>query len=347
MKPSLVSRGLDPWLLGGAALAFAALSLFIPASALGPGALWAVNLALSAPHFAASYLVFYGEGGPWREAKAVSVALPVALAAGLGAAIAVAPPEPMRFAAQLTVFLLHWHYLKQAYGVSLWMGAPIAGRPRESDKRAALLACLLIGAAGWLGAQAIPQRVKAFGLYLDPVAIPRIALAASRYVGVVSLVALAAWLLVARKREGNGALGLGGLVPIAALWTWMDPLFDGTILKLVLPVFHGAQYLPFPARIVLARDGRQAMARLAALGVGGIGLGYALFHAVPLALSPFVASDKAERLFSFTVIFVNLHHYFIDAVTWRFRNPATMARLFPRPAAEAGAQTPGSKLTGT
>jgi len=78
--------------------------------------------------------------------------------------------------------------------------------------------------------------------------------------------------------------------------------------------------------------GRPAAVRLAILAASALGLGWLLFHGAPALLDAALFPHKRGALptalgetpiFAALFVFVNLHHYVMDAVIWRRENPET------------------------
>jgi hypothetical protein len=66
--------------------------------------------------------------------------------------------------------------------------------------------------------------------------------------------------------------------------------------------------------------------------IGGAALGYLGFWLIPFMLTALVPYDKqvlGSSLFFFIVlVFINVHHYFLDNVMWRRGNPEVSKYLF-------------------
>lgn len=326
-KAYLIHPKADVWLMGGVSLAC------IPAFwALGIGVeqvfsrIWWMLILFSFPHFMVSYAMFYGRGGPWQKHQFVAVWIPLALSAATGFAVWSAPPEPMAWICQGTLALLYWHFLKQAYGVALWLGS-VKGRPLGKDKKHLLLTGLiLLGAYGFFSVQETSKLDLAFFRFPTP----RLDLGPwpMRLAGAFGYGALLVFVfqqLREWRQKTPSDFGWQGYVPIVALLTWFDPLFAFSPVKLLVPIFHGMQYLPFPARVQANRDPKPWMRGL--FWVAMIGAGYLGFEWIPRHVVDRSPVPIATRVFAFFLIFFNVHHFFIDGVIWRFRDPEVLRRL--------------------
>ena len=329
MKGVLITPRTDLFVLGGGAIAFAVVALAMGAMPISAGQAWKLGLIFSFPHFTASYFIFYGKDGPWGQHRIVAWIVPLCLALALALGIAIASPLLIVGLAQLTLVLLYWHYLKQAFGITIWLGGSPEGDVAPDLKQGLLAVCLLLGMSGYLQIQGTPASLT-FGLYTERFRVPDWAPGGSRWVALVGMGGLFAWWAILKWKK-KSSLEWRGFIPILALWTWTDPIFDHTGLKGLLPVFHGAQYLPFPLRTVLNQRSAEApsrrYAKAAVLFALFFAAGYLFFRSLPQALASFAPFSKTDRVFAFFAIFLNVHHYLIDSVVWRFRDSKVRARL--------------------
>jgi hypothetical protein len=115
---------------------------------------------------------------------------------------------------------------------------------------------------------------------------------------------------------------------VLALASWTDPALGGPSVLALLPVFHGAQYLAFPMRVtwkrLVAETRAQTWIRFLTLWALLIGVGYALFRGLPAALTAWSTETPWAAV---ALITLNVHHYFVDSVLWRFRAPEVAQRL--------------------
>jgi hypothetical protein len=322
MARALLSPPIDVAFLGIVPLALPLAAAASPVPLSASQALVLVSL-FSFPHFAGSYFVFYGMQGPWRRHLAIALALPALLVA-LTAAAMQAPPLLTALVHGVLV-LLYWHYAKQAFGISLWLGRrderPVSRRSRE----ALLFACLLLGTLGLFRAHAASGSFAVFGVYVEPAGVPDLALQGVRALAWLTVFGLVLWSLLGAER---GAPRAAGLLPVLALLSWSDPALGSPSVLALLPVFHGAQYLAFPMRVTWKRlaveTHAQTWIRFLTLWVLLIGVGYALFRGLPAALTAWSTETPWAAA---VLITLNVHHYFVDSVLWRFRAPEVAQRL--------------------
>lgn len=306
---------------------------------------------LNDPHFAVTYLLFYrdvrsrafGEVFVKRQRLRfvfAGVVVPVALLAWATTALVTRDAQTLGAMVQLMFLLVGWHYVKQGFGVMLVLAGRRGVRFSKRERLAILAHCY----AGWAYAWANPfdtgrPRIE-HGVVYDSIAHPLflepLALAATITTGAW----LALVLLAKRRREGRLPLTTPLVALLMSIWVWL--IFSGSdrLVRYALPAMHSLQYLYF----VKLLEGNKAkeregpphfeVSRRARLGMvfgSAILLGAVILRGVPMSLDAFLSADAgfaetalgATPFFAAIHAFVNLHHYFMDAVIWRRDNPET------------------------
>ena len=137
---------------------------------------------------------------------------------------------------------------------------------------------------------------------------------------------------------------------VASLYLWILIARINPLWLLIVPALHSLQYLAVVWRYQtnVERDSFDAESdpppkalsflgplyrfRLLGFIVGGTALGYLGFWLIPSALTALIPYDRqvlGSSLFFFIVlIFINVHHYFLDNVMWRRGNPEVSRYLF-------------------
>jgi hypothetical protein len=97
-------------------------------------------------------------------------------------------------------------------------------------------------------------------------------------------------------------------------------------------MFHSLQYLTFAYKMEHTRlRGEPRRELKATILVSGLVLaGWLAFELVPNTLDVAVGTFAAWNMFFFftaAMLFINVHHYFIDNVLWRFKDPEVRAYL--------------------
>ena len=297
--------------------------------------LLAMLLIFSYPHFLASTVVFYSHRGVLKDHPFIALWIPLGMLAFFVWVAVRGSTLALMLCGQASVLLLFWHFLKQAYGVSLWLGNVPGNAVDESKKKLLLIGCMFYGAYGYMGTQGMGGFAKIFrttipSFHVQPWAITLFEVLA--YLTLGQFLILTAWDYY-KKRE-RADFHPRGLIPIFAMMTWFDPHFDSSPVIFLLPVFHALQYLPFPIRAEINAVARQPGARgkglrIALYFAGLILIGALAFEGLPRASAFLFPSVQSFIFFGSVSLFLDLHHYFIDSVIWRFRDPVVLRRLVP------------------
>lgn len=306
-------------------------------------AMFQLALFINNPHFAVSYLLYYrglwgrAFGGAFNGVQRLrywgaGLVVPIVLALWLGTALAAHSASRLGVAIQLMFVLVGWHYVKQGFGVVMVLSARRGVSFTAFERRALLGHCL----SGWLYARTHPADPGGLAemdgvLYTSFAHPPGLAMATLLLLVVSSVVLVAALAsFVRRTRRFPPWVPLSGY--LITVWVWticsrIDPLF-----LYVIPALHGVQYLYFVTLLGRARahagsEFASAWKALVPLGLSAVALGWLLFRGVPELLDGWLVLRDPIDPFGPTPylaaigVFVNVHHYFMDAVMWRRENP--------------------------
>ena len=140
--------------------------------------------------------------------------------------------------------------------------------------------------------------------------------------------ALVVWkVFLANYRERGVLPGANMLVPFLAIYVWWLPQTrQYEFYFLLTPLFHSLQYLAFVYRMEETRLKREGNAEVkgTVLVLGLVTAGWLAFEFLPNTLDNLLGTYAAWEMFFFftaAMLFINIHHYFIDNVLWRFNNP--------------------------
>ena len=312
------------------------------------------------PHFAYSYQIFYrtfraivSDPASDRKLRArylwAGVGAPLLIALFFMVALAWGDARTLGLAGNAMGFFVGWHYVKQGYGMLMVDAALRRSYFSEADKKILLINSYACWMVAWLaGNKAVATR-NLWGLSFASIDVP----VGLVWLGVAVLVittAYTAWVLFRHARTHRGAIPINGMAAyIAALYPWLF-MFREPVLGVLIPAMHSLQYLLIVWRFQLnvehaKPDGTEAIqapafaptrasARFGLFLLLGIALGALGFWLLPSLLDAFVPYDHKQygsSLFFFVlIIFINIHHYFIDNAMWRKENPHTLRHLFAR-----------------
>jgi len=123
------------------------------------------------------------------------------------------------------------------------------------------------------------------------------------------------------------------LVPFVAIYVWWLPFTQQPEFYMLLtPLFHSLQYLAVVGKLESAqlRGARHREWRITALVLGVVAAGWLAFDFVPSTLDARLGTFGAWHMFFFftaAMLFINIHHYFIDNAVWRFKDPVVKRYL--------------------
>jgi len=325
-----------------------------------------LSLLVNYPHFLESYKLAYTRGrgfvlGHWWQLIAVPVALVALFAAawvwydvpverigvlaramegmqGWGANVQlISGPRvgDLLFTAafNLMILTLGWHYTKQVYGCMMvyahYDGYPIAPHQRTLLRWALLSVWVMVFVDYNLAGD-----FRAFrGFSYSTLDLPDIAGPVTQLIVLAGLAAVVYFVFYQNYRVADRRPSLTLLAPFVAIYLWWMPeTRQQEYFLLMVPLFHGLQYLAFAYRMESTRlrsaPNREARATVLILGL--VLAGWLAFEFVPDLLDTEFDTFGAWRTFFFftaAFLFINIHHYFIDNALWRFRDPQVRAYL--------------------
>jgi hypothetical protein len=117
------------------------------------------------------------------------------------------------------------------------------------------------------------------------------------------------------------------------IW-WIPILRQQEFYFLIVPFFHSLQYLPFAFKMETFKNQNLNPWRQVFFLASLILVGVATFELIPEALDKVLRTDVNELPMFFTiafVVFINVHHFFIDSVIWRSDQRDVKSGLFISP----------------
>jgi hypothetical protein len=302
------------------------------------------------PHFAMTYLLFYGRArerffapdasrGQRLRILAAGIVAPVTLVAWAAGALAARSAYALGLLIQLMFLLVGWHYVKQGFGVMTVLSARRGVRFSARERLALLAHCY----AGWAYAWASPydpgKEVEEKGVVYTTIAHPHGLERATFVLFLASAAVLVVVLALKWRREGRLPLVTPLVGLLCSIWVWSVYSSVDPLVVYAVPALHSAQYLYFvwlmKGNEAREREGppwfeRSAGTRVGLLVVSSLALGWLLFHGAPTALDDLLVPRRsrltdlgATPYFAALFAVVNIHHYVMDAVVWRRDNPQT------------------------
>jgi hypothetical protein len=224
------------------------------------------------------------------------------------------------------LFTVGWHYTKQVFGCM--MVYAYFDRYALTPAQRTLTKWSLLS-IWWLtfvytnrnGSQFEFSQFRYYAFDLPDVAVPiATAVVALGFFGTL-------YAVFYRNYRDRGQLpSLNMVVPFVALYVWWLPMTrQNEFYFLLTPLFHSLQYLAFVYKMEDTRlaSVRHREVRGTAIVVGLVVAGWLVFELLPNSADNVLGTFRAWHMFFFftaAMLFINIHHYFIDNVLWRFRD---------------------------
>lgn len=225
------------------------------------------------------------------------------------------------------IFTVGWHYTKQVFGCMMvyahFDGYTMTKQQRDLTKWGLLsIWGMNFVYSNISGSESIFSNFKYHTLDLPDVAGP-----------ISLLVVGAGFCLVVYKvfyanyRDTGQAPSLNLLAPFVALYIWWLPQTrQYEYYFLLTPLFHSLQYLAFVYKMEDSRlkTVKHREVQATAVIVGAVLAGWLFFEFLPNTVDNVLGTYNSWQMFFFftaAMLFINIHHYFIDNVLWRFRDP--------------------------
>lgn len=356
---------MDFLLIGGASLPLLLLPLSGPP---WPGtaeilAYWAFYIAFlcNLPHFAYSYLLLYenyaansfGQNRPLAARLRylnAGIVIPALMLGFFIYCLALGDRGLLGYAANAMFFFVGWHYAKQGYGVLIVFSALRRIYYAGWQKLILLANIYAVWLLSWLGGNVAGAKADYYGMPYTNLSLPPFYYQGAFYATCI-LSALTLGVLAWKRFYERKEIPVNGVVGyVTASYVWLLLVSVHPALISFAPFFHSLQYLAFVYkykqnewRDTLTEEQRQSFAtasthekrlllkrplQFAALGVA---LGGAFMYLIPWILDQHLhlASQFGSNIFMFLfLIFINIHHYFIDNAIWRRDNAKVQKYIF-------------------
>jgi tetratricopeptide (TPR) repeat protein len=283
---------------------------------------YSLALVVNYPHYMATVYRAYA-GGEWRRYPVYTVWATLALAA-VGA---VAHVETLLIPILFTAYVMWspWHYSGQNYGLLIMFarrGGHQLTRRQQHLLKAAFFASYLMLLVSFNTGPSSDPLVLSLAL---PASVARpianaavVAFALAAGAGVVALI---------KQRRGPAVALPLVLLLTQALW-FVAPAMISMVTGVTAPqtryssgilaLMHSAQYLWITQYFAKREKGREwSAARYWFTVIAG---GIVLFLPIPWAASTLARLDFTSSVLIVTAI-VNIHHFMIDGVVWKLRDP--------------------------
>lgn len=310
----------------------------------------AVTLAfvVNHPHFTSSYMLLYKDFRQNIRSSLkffwAAVVAPALLLGYLAYCLAYERADLLGYSVNAMFFLVGWHYVKQIFGVVIVTSALKKTYYSASDRYILLLNLFSIWAISFFNSQTYIGSFDFYGIQYQSFGLSPFFLNLSYSVFAASLIYVVAIHINRYVKEGV-VPNSSAMVAMASLYVWYLPVFGHPHFAYLIPFFHSLQYLVFvwffkknqvTARIESQSDAQQKrkswLTQFFGYIVVALILGALFFEFIPKGLdSHYKFTNAAMGASPFLVaflLFINIHHYFIDNAIWKSANPEVKKHLF-------------------
>lgn len=356
---------LNFWLVGGLSALFlcsvAILRDYLPHDISYKASWWAyyAAFAVNYAHFAYSYQLFYESFSEHLRDPDSSltakirffisgVVVPVALVLYFFWTYLMQDAVLMGYGVSMMFFFVGWHYVKQGYGVLITLSVQKRIFYSMLTKKALMYNAYAVWAFSWLKVNSAMIHYKYYDIPYSMLEMPGwmidtafVVLCITTTLSVCCLIR--EWLVFKKNISINGLMGY-----ISATYLWVIFPYINPVFLLFVPLFHSLQYMPFVYQYKLGEmhhrlensgaekepPHRNPKARLAFFALAGLALGAIFMDLLPKQIDRVYASEHVIFSQNFFLVafllFINIHHYFIDHAFWRKDNKKVQAFLFRR-----------------
>lgn len=299
------------------------------------------------PHFLSSYHLLYGDFRKDILRKPryfwAGIIVPAILFGAFIFAFQTQSLPTMAALVNVMYFTVGWHYTKQVFGCVIVTSARRKMYFTKYERRVLLANLFSLWAISFLRAQAGAQNYEFYGIKYGSSDLPLYVVDIAYYFAMFT----GALLVHAgiRKYINEGKfLNSSALMAIVALYVWYLPVFSHPHFGYLIPLFHSLQYLTFVHSFkknqvthkslqLSAKEKREVwMKRFVGFFISSTVLGAIFFEFLPKGLDSSLQFHSATigntPFIAAFLLFINIHHYFIDNVMWRSDNEEIKAHLF-------------------
>lgn len=250
--------------------------------------------------------------------------------------------ELLSFSILIMNLTVGWHYSKQVFGCTM-VYARYDSYPIDAIQRALIKASLFSVAffnffylaiyAPEYNSNAIKEAYF-FNIPLVPLGLPTALIPISGVICAILALAVLVGVFYANYRRTKRWPSPNLLVAWIAFYVWWIPFVRQTeFYFLAIPFFHSLQYLPFAYRLETHKDtgGKWESVRTSIRLAILLLIGWSAFEMVPSLLDEWLGTkwfvDCQFFMIAFA-IFINVHHFFIDSVVWKFSQKEIRSGLF-------------------
>lgn len=327
----LISPVLDFLLIGGLALFTYLVIIFVNVPVVIDIVFWMFILAffVNSPHFMISYIIFYNSSRnklfKLNRFFIVGILIPLILLFLIIYGFIFYNKNIFYYLLLSMFFLVGWHYIKQAYGCFIVYSAGNKIYYTKIEQEIIKFSLYPLWIFSFLRLFTSESTKDFWGLQYS---IPALLISFKDIIGWMSIIGIITFIgllihnILYKKKYPN----LIALISIIVIYIWLSPLLWDAFYFYMIPFFHSLQYFLFSGAYTKNKINKKKSGFKGWLmwWGGAFILGALFFEFIPSFLdekiSIFTYLTPNLFLISF-ILFINIHHYFIDSVIWKGTNP--------------------------
>lgn len=239
--------------------------------------------------------------------------------------------EILAFSVRIMYITVGWHYAKQIFGCMMVYGNYSSYQFSIRQRQLIKLSLFSIAIFNFFfmsipAPDAETTTGYFFNIPLNAVGFSALFITAFKYIVLLTSVAVAYFVFYKNYRKTKKLPPLNVLVGYVAfhIW-WFPPMRQSEYYFLTIPFFHSLQYLPFAYRLEVARGEKNNKENffLSLKVIALIAVGILAFETIPHFLDTEFNSVTNFNTWFFMIcfaVFINVHHFFIDSVIWKFNH---------------------------
>ena len=338
-------------MIGGLSLIFLPAFLFlVPKSQNTASLAWTMfylSFVVNYPHFLISYQFLYIDNlkqitKDWRLSLA-GIIVPLVLLGYIFYCVSNQSSIFLGYMANAMFFFVGHHYIKQIIGCVVVTSALKGVYFTQKERLMLSINMFSMWMISFLGANIGKFTANLYGVKYNSFNFPQISVSICYGLIIVSLFILSLQILHKFIQTGKW-IPFNSFIAFASIYAWYIPIVHHPSYFYMIPFFHSLQYLLFAFAYVKNRfhstssnsdpvDHRKSLVWGVGIYIlGSLVLGAAFFEFIPKWLDQSVVYSQSifgTQFFVFTfLIFINIHHYFIDFAIWRRGNENVRKYLF-------------------
>jgi hypothetical protein len=271
-----------------------------------------LSISLYQPHFITTYLFNYGRGIHYIKSNSmILIYFPVLLLVLLTSLVIQNSTSILSDIYLLVLGAGSWHFMKQTIAATKWIQGSARQIPSDTQKwlQLSMMTAAAFGVLKFIEIKG--GSLNFFGLRTETIAIPG------------SLLSTIYWLFVFMScicliKCFRNKLNVKALIPWVAFSLWYTSDLMLRHYFYIIPIFHSLQYLPF-----FFERSRSYLKWRSVCFLMIISL--IVIQVVPSTVDTFLTNTKelnqVQIFFVSTLLFVNLHHFMMETITWKVYQP--------------------------